>query len=428
MHRIKKLFPQNIKNLYHLAQAILANVIFGFPSRKIKVIGITGTDGKTTTVQMVVKILEEAGKKVAMASTINFRINGKEEKNLSHFTTESSFAVQKFISQAVDAGCEYLVLETSSHSLDQYRVWGVEYKTAVVTNITREHLDYHQTIEKYRKVKESLFEVTAKNNGTVIVNLDMESPKDFLKYAKDKVFVYSIGPNVEIQHSNIQMVQATDIELGINGTKYKIGGIEYELKIAGEFNVENALAATCVALSEEIEPETIKEALAKIEGVSGRLESIQNKSGMHIFVDFALTPNALEKLYGTLFKTKKPATKIVAVFGSCGNRDRGKRPIMGEVVSQYADIIILTNDEPYHEDPVQIIEEIAAGIKNKTRNENLWIIPDRRSAIKKALQIGVVDDIIVLTGMGNFETMIVGDKKVPWNDRQVVEEELQKLS
>jgi UDP-N-acetylmuramoyl-L-alanyl-D-glutamate--2,6-diaminopimelate ligase len=426
MHKIKKMFPQSFKNFYHLVQAVAANVMYGFPSKKLKVIGVTGTDGKTTTTQMITKIFQEAGKKVAMASTINFVVDDAEEKNLSHFTTTSAFSLQKFISQAVETGCEYLILETSSHSLDQYRVWGVEYKTAVVTNVTREHLDYHGTMENYRKVKMMLFDIVSKNNGVSIVNADMESPDDFLNFEMSRKFAYSMKKNKP--KNGINFVQATDIELGIDGSKFKIGDIVHELHIAGDFNIENALAASCVGLSEGIEQETIKEALGKIKGVAGRLESIQNDLGMHIIVDFALTPNALEKLYGTLFKTKKTFGKIIAVFGACGDRDKGKRPIIGEVVSKYADVVIVTTDEPYHEKPIQIIKEIAGGVTNKTRDLNLFLIEDRREAIRKALRIAAADDVIVLTGMGNFESMVVGDKKIPWNDRKVVEEELQKLT
>jgi len=439
MYKIKNLFPQSFKNLYHLAQAILANIYYGFPSRKMKVIGITGTDGKTTTSQMVAKILEQSGKKVAMASTINFVINGEEEKNLSHHTTSSAFALQKFIKRALDAGCEYLVLETSSHSLHQHRVWGVKYQTAVITNVTREHLDYHRTMERYREAKKLLFSYVEKfakkssvisHQSSIVVNLDMENPEDFLSFEVDKKFGYTTKSHQSSvtghQNDEIRIVQAENIELGLNYTKYITQNTSYILNIPGIFNVENALAATCVGLGEGIGLETIKEALAKIKGISGRLESVDNDRGLNIIVDFALTPNALERLYQLLSGVRKEGAKIIAVFGSCGERDRGKRPLMGEVVSKYADYIILTNDEPYHENPQQIIDEIAAGIKNKIENQNFWKIVDRRSAIKKALELSKEGDVIAVTGMGNFETMVVGDKKIPWNDKQVIEEELSK--
>lgn len=432
MRKLKKLFPQSFKNLYHLAQAIAANVWFGFPSRKLKIIGITGTDGKTTTVQMIVKILEEAGKRVAMASTINFVINGKEEKNLSHYTTESAWAVQKFIKKAVESNCEYVVLETSSHALDQHRVWGINYQTAVITNITREHLDYHKTMEKYRKAKKMLFENVAKNKGTLVVNLEMEKPEEFLNFDDAKKYGYTANSNQASvisnqSNENIQIIQAENIELEIDSSQFTVNGQQFRLNLPGGFNIENALAATAVGLSEGIELETINKALTKIKGVAGRMERIENKLGVHIFVDFALTPNALEKLYSTLFEAKKPEAKIIAVFGSCGDRDKGKRPIMGKVVAKYANMIVLTNDEPYHEKPEQIIAEIAAGIENKVEGENLWKVPDRREAIKKALELASAGDIIAVTGMGNFESMVVGDQKIPWNDREVIEEELAKL-
>ena len=225
-------------------------------------------------------------------------------------------------------------------------------------------------------------------------------------------------------NEGIQIVQAKNVKLGIDCSSYELLATSYELNIPGLFNIENALAAMCVGLSEDIKLETIKDALAKIKGVAGRMEAIENDLGLHIFVDFALTPNALERLYSTLFQAKKSDTRIIAIFGSCGDRDRGKRPVMGEVVSKYADFVILTNDEPYHEKPEQIIEEIAVGIKNKIEGQNFWKIIDRRDAIKKALEIAQAGDIICITGMGNFETMVVGDKKIPWNDRNVIEEEL----
>ena len=194
---MKKIIPQPIKNIYHLFQAVLANFIYGFPGRNIKVIGVTGTNGKTTTVQMITKILEEAGRKVAMASTINFKIGEKEWVNKSKFTTLSSFQIQKFILDAVKSGCKYLVLETSSHSLDQYRVWGIKFDTAVITNVTREHLDYHETMEEYRAAKLKLF----RKAKTAVVNLDMERPEEYLDCKAENIFGYSL----EISNSKLQI-------------------------------------------------------------------------------------------------------------------------------------------------------------------------------------------------------------------------------
>jgi UDP-N-acetylmuramoyl-L-alanyl-D-glutamate--2,6-diaminopimelate ligase len=414
MNKLKKLVPQSLKNIYHLGQAILANFMYGFPAKNIKVIGVTGTDGKTTTVHMIAKIFEEGGKKVAMASTINYKIGDQEWKNLSHFTTLSSFAVQKFILDAVKARCDYLVLETSSHSLDQFRVWGIPFRTAVVTNVTREHLDYHQTMEQYRQAKLKLFQKAK----IAVVNLGMEKPEEFLQYKNDKKMTYGLKD----KQSDIF---PEDITLGINSTNYKLRTTNFKLNLPGEFNIDNSLAAVAVAVAENIDLETCARGLEKIKGVPGRMEAVPNEKGLNIIVDFALTPNALEKLHQLLAKTKKPEQKIIAVFGACGERDRGKRPIIGETVSRYADQVIITNDEPYREDPLQIISEIVAGVKNKKENENLWIIPDRREAIRKALQLARPQDIVAVTGMGAEESMAVGGKMIPWNDKNVILEELQ---
>lgn len=431
MPKIKKLFPQSFKNICHLFQAFLANLWRGFPSGRVKVIGITGTDGKTTTTQMIAAILQQAGKKVAVASTINFKINGEEEENLSHLTTESPFALQKFVRRAVDAGCEYLVLEVSSHSLDQYRTWGVEFQTAVITNVTREHLDYHRTMEKYRSAKKKLFKIAAKNKGALVVNLEMEKPEEFLDFENVRRYGYAtaIGnqSSVTSNNSEVQIVKAERIKLEISGSEFVVQATSFRLLVPGLFNVENALAAICVALEEGIDLEVASEALFKIKGVAGRMEAVANDLGVNILVDFALTPNALKRLYEQLSASKKPAAKLIAVFGACGDRDRGKRPIIGKIVSDFADLIILTDDEPYHEDPQKIIDAIFAGIENKTEDENLWRIPDRRQAIAKALALAKTDDIVCVSGMGNFEGMVVGDEKLPWNDRRVIEEELAKL-
>jgi UDP-N-acetylmuramoyl-L-alanyl-D-glutamate--2,6-diaminopimelate ligase len=424
---MKKLVPQSLKNIYHLAQAVLANVWFGFPSKKLKMIGVTGTNGKTTTTQMIAKILEEAEFKIAVASTINFKLAKKEWVNKSKFTTLSSWSLQKFLAQAVAAGCEYSVLEVSSHALDQNRLWGVDFSVAVLTNVTREHLDYHKTMEAYAKAKEELFAMTAKNkNGAAVVNLNSEFADNFLKYPVDEKYGYLL----ESQNYNakVKTVIAKNIELGIQNTKYQILDTRYQLNLPGEFNVENALAATCVGLSQGVSLEKISEALGKIESVPGRMERIENNRGIEIIVDYAVTPDSLEKLYRYLGGIKKENSNIISVFGSCGERDRGKRPIMGEIVARQADFAIVTNEDPYGEDPVQIIKEVFGGVrKHKTENENAWRILDRREAIKKALQIAKSGDVVVVTGKGAEETMAVGDKRIPWNDPKVIREILREI-
>jgi len=381
---------------------------------------VTGTNGKTTTVQMIAKILEESGKKTAVASTINFKLDDKEWVNKTKLTTLSSFQVQKFIKQAVKADCECVVLETSSHSLDQYRVWGIKYVTAVITNITREHLDYHETMESYRQAKLKLF----KRVKTAVINLDMENPEEFLGTSAENKITYSLknpGANV----------LAENIVLGTSETKFSVRDMEFNLKLLGEFNIENALAAISVGISEGISLEIIKKALEKIKLIPGRMEYVKNNKDLNIFIDYAVTPDSLEKLYTLIKKINTPAggvkSKIIAVFGSCGERDRGKRPIMGEIVSKSADYIIVTNEDPYNEDPQRIIDEVAVGVKNKNEEENFWKIIDRREAIKKSLQIAKPGDFVIVTGKGAEETMAIGKKIILWNDRKVIEEELRKI-
>ncbi len=436
---MKKLIPQKLKNYYHLLQAVAANIIYGFPSHKVKIIGVTGTNGKTTTTQMIGRILEEAGHCVAVASTINFKIGKKEWVNKTKFTTLSSFAVQKFIKSAVEAKCEYAVLETSSHALDQFRVWGARYDTAVMTNVTREHLDYHKDMEQYRIAKLKLFE----HIKTAVVNFDMENAGDYLDCSALRKYAFSTKAEAKIENEDddarkIKLIKATDVQLEINHSRFKVDAVQFDLKMPGLFNVENALAAISVGESIGMSLEKMSQALAKMTGVPGRMEHIQNERGINIIVDYAVTPDSLEKLYTLISQIKHGpkrtmelneavvSNKVIAVFGSCGDRDRGKRPLMGAIVDKGADYIILTNEDPYSEDPERIINEVAAGIIEKKEGQNFWRIMDRRAAIAKALQLAAAGDVIVATGKGAEETMMVGDKMIPWNDKKVILEELAK--
>ena len=482
---IKNIIPQKIKNIYHLGQAILANFIYGFPSRHIKIIGVTGTNGKTTTVQMIGKILEEAGFKVAINSTINFQIGARKWVNKTKFTTLSSLAVQKFICEAVKERCDYLVLETSSHSLDQFRVWGISYAVAVITNVTREHLDYHQTMEAYRRAKSRLFKNLKsnfqfsifnfqsifndknleKNKKVSIVNLDMENPEDFLNFTADEKYGYTTkNQNANLKNKNdnekLKIVAAENIEQGINYSSYQLQTINYKLSLPGKFNIENALAATCVGLSQNIDSETIKSALEKIKGIPGRMEYVPNNKGLDIIIDYAVTPDSLEKLYTLIKNINTQSKKVIAVFGACGERDRGKRPIMGRIVAKYADYAIITNEDPYGENEVAIINQVFSGIvgievdsefpnfqfsnplamsslakpdnlKNpKTKfieGINCFRILDRREAIGKALALAQAGDFVIVTGKGAEEIMAIGKERIPWKEKEVIKEELAKL-
>ncbi|MFA5871745.1 MAG: UDP-N-acetylmuramoyl-L-alanyl-D-glutamate--2,6-diaminopimelate ligase [Parcubacteria group bacterium] len=431
---IKKLIPQFAKNIYHLFQAILANVRYCFPSRRLKVIGVTGTNGKTTTVQMIAKVLEEAGHKIAVASTINFKLGEKEWVNKSKFTTLSSFALQKFLHQAVAAKCEYAVLEVSSHSLDQNRVWGVNFLVAVITNVTREHLDYHNTIDIYAQAKEKLFRMAVKNKNSVgVVNLQMEKADNFLNYDFKKKYGYGIkvqSSKFKVQSDSLKFktIIAENIKLGIKHSQFSILNSQFSINLPGEFNIENALAAICAGLSQDISLGKISNALSKIKGVPGRMEHIENDHGIEVIVDYALTPDSLEKLYSYVSKLKSSGSKIIAVFGSCGERDRGKRPIMGEIVASYADLCIVTNEDPYNEDPQQIIDEVFEGVLGKKEEfKDAWRIMDRREAIKKALELAEPGGIVVITGKGAEEIMVIGAKRIPWNDPKVIREVLREL-
>jgi UDP-N-acetylmuramoyl-L-alanyl-D-glutamate--2,6-diaminopimelate ligase len=413
---ISRLVPQAFKNIYHLGMAVIANVYFGFPAKKLIVIGITGTNGKTTTTQMIGAILRAAHKKTAVASTIDFWIGDEQMVNTSKFTTTSPWALQKFLKRALKAGCEYAVIETSSHALDQSRVWGIPYTVGVITNVTREHLDYHHTMEEYRKAKRKLFSLSKH----AVINADMEGP-DYFSEALPKggeTLFYSTR-NKEVS------VYGASIRLNFTHTEFMVGQEEYTLHIPGFFNVENALAAIATARVLNIENGAIKQALKSLTGIPGRMECFESREGVDIIIDYAVTPDAFEKLYASVRPLKIPGTKIIHVFGACGDRDRGKRPILGAIASEFADVVILTNEDPYFEDGEQILNEIEAGISRKRGNEYLRIY-DRRDAIAKAIAIAEQGDIILVTGKGAETSMAIGETRIPWNERAIIEEELKK--
>ncbi len=384
---------QTVKNYYHLAQALAAAFIFSFPSNKIKVIGVTGTDGKTTTVHMIYEILKTSGQKVSMISSVGAAIGAKTYDTGFHVTTPSSWQIQRYLRKAVDAGHKYFVLETTSHGLDQNRLAQVRFEIGVLTNVTHDHLDYHGTWENYVASKAKLF----KNVAYSVLNLDDHKSFSFLKNkVSGQIITYGIKEGADINIKNFPL----------------------KLKIKGDYNLENALAASATTQALGLPKRKIARALAKFSPVSGRMEGIDIGQDFRVIVDFAHTPNALSQALTTL-KQQKPG-RIIAVFGAAGERDKLKRPIMGSVADENADIIILTAEDPRSENALDIAREIKSGIKNKTEGKNLFIIEDRKTAIEYGVNLAAKNDVVGIFGKGHEKSMCFGKKETPWDEFQVV--------
>jgi UDP-N-acetylmuramoyl-L-alanyl-D-glutamate--2,6-diaminopimelate ligase len=410
-----------IRLLYHQIKAALAVLIYRFPSRNLNVIGITGTNGKTTTVNLTAMILEEAGYKVGMASTINFQIGAHKWVNTSKQTTMSPFTLQKMLRQMVKENCTHVVLEVSSHAMTQSRVLGINFDTAVFTNITEDHIEYHGSFQEYLHAKGSLFKKLNQSRRKPnipklsVLNADDRQFDYFDQFIADRKYTYSLKKGT---------CHASSIELNASGSTFILhipnDSIRIELKMPGEFNISNALAAATVALANNINLKTVKAALEKAQGVPGRQEVIEHGQPYSIIVDYAHAPDSLEKL----FKLYKELTvgKLIVVFGATGGgRDKAKRPKMGKIADENAHYIILTNDDPYEEDEWRIINQIAEGIKRK-EGDKFWKIPHRYEAIKLALTMAQPEDTVVIAGKGCEEIQIIGKEKIPWDDRNAVKE------
>ena len=422
---IRKFIPHFLLNWYHFFLAGLGAFLYRFPSSKLKVIGITGTNGKSTVVHLTTKILEEAGYKVASISSIQFKINKKEWKNTLKMTMPGRTKLQKFLRQAVNADCQYAVLEVTSEGIKQHRHRFIDFDVAVFTNLTPEHIESHGGFENYRKAKGKLFQATKK---THIINLDDKNSEYFLRFPADKKYAFSV--NRDTSSSNIQIIKARDIQLLSNGLKFSVNNICFRLKLLGKFNISNALAAICCGLSQGIDLKTCRSALEKIKGIPGRMEVVIKKP-FTVIVDYAHTPDGLIKVYKTVKNLKPQNNKLICVLGAAGGgRDKWKRPELGKIAAKYCDEIILTNEDPYDELPIEIINQIAEGIENISINQQnqhksaVHKILDRRKAIKKALNLAKPDDVVIITGKGCEPWMCVaGNKKIPWDDRKIVKEE-----
>ena len=428
---IKKFIPGFILALYHKSLAVMADIFYGNPSGKLIVIGVTGTNGKSSAVNLIGRILEEAGQKVGWTSSINFKVGEKEWINDSKMTMLGRFKLQKLLKEMVKSGCRYAVIETSSEGIKQFRHFGINYDIAVFTNLTPEHIESHGSFENYKKAKLELFRHTAnfarkKINGNKIkkisvVNIDDEHGADFLQFQTDEAWGYGIEDRGTANISRI--VKAQNIEMNQGGVRFSVKGVEFNLKLLGEFNIYNSLTAICVALSQEIDLNVCKNALEKVKGLPGRMEFIDEAQDFKVLVDYAPEPASLEQLYKTikLSNIQHPEYRTIHILGSCGGgRDIARRPVLGSIAAKNADIVIVTNEDPYDDIPSMIIDDVAEGaIKaGKILNENLFKIEDRGEAIKKAVGMASENDLIIITGKGCEQAIMVAKgKKIPWDDR-----------
>lgn len=382
--------------LYHYLWAFLSAVIYRFPSRELTVIGVTGTKGKTTTVELVSAVLEAAGFVTAISSSLRFKIAGRSEPNLLKMTMPGRFFLQRFLRRAVRSNCRFALIEMTSEGARQFRHRFIDLDYLIFTNLAPEHIESHGSYEKYREAKLDIakqLERSAKPQTTIIVNADDKGAEQFLNIqAQRKIRYFPSRPAPELA----------------------------ALRLPGEFNRANALAAITLAKVLNIPNDTIVAALAGFRGIRGRLEEVISEP-IKVIVDYAHTPDSLRQVY-QIFADRR----LICVLGSCGGgRDKWKRPVMGQIAAQHCFRVILTDEDPYDEDPKKIVAEIARGIMK----ENCQIIVDRRLAIQEALRQAQPGEVVIITGKGTDPYIMgPGGSKIPWDDATVVREEMKKIS
>lgn len=418
--KTKPLVPKKILrhgiNYFHFLEAVAANVIYSRPSRGMKIIGVTGTNGKTTTTILIGAILESAGYRVGINSTALLQVGDKKWDNDLSLTTANPFQLQRLIKDMRKEGVDWLVMEVASHSLVQHRVFGLKFDAAVMTNLTRDHLDYHGTMEEYAKAKGKLF---ANFPQVIALNRDDEWFDFYAKYpAVDKI---SYGVNKEAE------CRITGAKLSLKGTKLKLSlnnhVTEFHLKLLGKFNAMNATAAAATAYAMHIDIADIKKGLESVESVPGRVEMIDEGQDFTVIIDHAHTTDALENLFGSIHMLLKG--RMITVIGADGDRDPGKREPIGKLAAENSQAVIVTDQEPYTEDPNKVRAAVMKGVKSVKHGVVSYDIPDRREAIKKALSLAKKGDVVLIPGLGNQLTRGMKDGKMEWDDRQVTRELLQ---
>ncbi len=405
--------------VYHFCLAFLGAFYYGFPSKKMMVIGVTGTKGKSTTCYLIYQILNSLGIKTGLITTVKIGIGIDEWDNMFKQTMPGRFQSQELLARMAKKKCHYVVVETSSEGILQYRYSFIDYDAAVFLNLSPEHIERHGGFENYRDAKVKLFKKVAKKKNSVgVYNLDDENVQYFLEPRINHQYVFTSKlPDSLIRLPNLYHI--TDIQLKPQKTAFSLNGEKFEMPLVGEFNIYNVVAAICAVLSQGINVKQIKETLLKVKAPAGRMEFIEQGQDFIVIVDYAHEPASLESVYKAAKIFLKPGAKKICLLGSQGGgRDKWKRPVMGKIAAKYCDKIILTNEDPYDEDPSAILKDIRTGI---SRRAGVYQIINRKEAIRKALSLAKKGDVIVLTGKGGEKLMCVeNNKKIRWDETDVV--------
>ena len=446
-YSVKRLIPTKIFKLlqpiYHFIFAWFSAFVYGLPSEKLIVIGVTGTTGKTTSVYMIAKMLELAGIKTGFTSTAMFNDGKNEWMNDKKMTMMGRFFTQRILKKMYNNGCQVAIIETTSEGIRQFRHRFINYDLLVFTGLYEEHIESHGSFENYKKAKGELFahlkrcrkkyindRLKVKKidykplKKTIIANGLDEHVDYFLNFWAERKIVYTDNKKNIIKQDNVEYIDFANIKSDNQGTTFEFFGVEVNLQLLGEFNALNAMNAVGVGLALDLPKKKIKNGLEKITGVAGRLEKINENQDFTVIVDYAFEPNAIEKLYEVIKSI--PHKKIIHVLGATGGgRDKTKRPILGKLAGINSNYVIVTNEDPYDEDPAIIIDQVALGAERagKKQNKDLFMIIDRREAIKKAFKLADVGDIVLITGKGNEQAICVANgEKIVWDDRKVAKE------
>ena len=435
---VKRFLPEKVVLLYHYFLSAIATVLYGFPSKKMIIIGVTGTKGKTSAANFIWACLSADGEKIGIISTANIRIGNKENLNKYHMTMPGGFVIQKLMAEMVSAGCKYCVVETTSEGIKQYRHVGVYYDIAVFTNLTPEHLPSHGgSFEEYKKMKGKMFVALSSHEKKIggkeiekciVVNADSEHAGYFMAFKAGKKVTFGISnKKADYFAENIketsQGVEFDVLDAACKTDHFKIG-------IFGKFNVYNVLPAIAIGRFLGVSDTSIKKGLKNLSVIPGRMEMIDEGQNFLTIVDYAHEKESITCMLEAANNMRGQGGKVIILLGAeGGGRDKAKRPIMGELSAKMADYVVVSNVDPYDDDPRQILEDIAcpAEANGKVRDENLFVIEDRRAGIKKALLLAGEGDVVFITGKGAEQSIMIGGKKIEWDDRVVVREEVKLL-